>query len=186
MPREIVTSENKEDFDAKKLGIKKRTAIKEKQTHIDINGEKRHVYNSANQRIHDTEEGVKNFYKWFGKSKVVDEQGRPKVVYHGTNADFDKFDQKKQRPGQYGGKGFFFSEDEKVTKNFGDKVMPAYLKAEIGLIEKRKFRQEGQEKEIDHIRPSEDRNIWLVMHPHQIKSAKHNTGDYSEDHNIHK
>jgi hypothetical protein len=31
------------------------------------------------------------FKRWFGDSKVVDEQGRPLVVYHGTNADVEEF-----------------------------------------------------------------------------------------------
>ena len=31
------------------------------------------------------------FRKWFGGSKVVDAQGRPLVVYHGTHRDFDAF-----------------------------------------------------------------------------------------------
>lgn len=36
---------------------------------------------------------TENFRKWFGNSKVVDENGKPLVVYHGTNAsDFDTFD----------------------------------------------------------------------------------------------
>jgi GGDEF domain-containing protein len=33
-----------------------------------------------------------NFVEWFGDSKVVDDQGRPLVVYHGTTADVDAFD----------------------------------------------------------------------------------------------
>lgn len=33
------------------------------------------------------------FRAWFGDSKVVDENGAPLVVYHGTNADFDSFAQ---------------------------------------------------------------------------------------------
>jgi len=32
-----------------------------------------------------------NFKKWFGKSKVVDEKGKPLVVYHGTNAEIEIF-----------------------------------------------------------------------------------------------
>ncbi|MGB2166377.1 MAG: hypothetical protein ACPH3M_04015, partial [Candidatus Puniceispirillales bacterium] len=32
------------------------------------------------------------FKKWFGKSKVVDENGKPLVVYHGTDRNFDSFD----------------------------------------------------------------------------------------------
>lgn len=31
------------------------------------------------------------FKEWFGDSKVVDENGEPMVVYHGTGADFDSF-----------------------------------------------------------------------------------------------
>ncbi len=31
------------------------------------------------------------FKKWFGESKVVDEDGKPLVVYHGTDKDFDAF-----------------------------------------------------------------------------------------------
>jgi hypothetical protein len=37
------------------------------------------------------------FKRWFGKSRVVDEQGKPLVVYHGTNAKkFDSFDTSKE------------------------------------------------------------------------------------------
>jgi hypothetical protein len=32
------------------------------------------------------------FKRWFGDSKVVDDEGKPLVVYHGTTADFDAFD----------------------------------------------------------------------------------------------
>lgn len=32
------------------------------------------------------------FRKWFGKSRVVDSEGKPLVVYHGTAGDFDTFD----------------------------------------------------------------------------------------------
>lgn len=39
--------------------------------------------NSRGQRIHPTDEGVLNFWRWFGDSKVVDEEGRPLVLYRG-------------------------------------------------------------------------------------------------------
>lgn len=32
-------------------------------------------------------DGVSDFKTWFGKSKVVDANGNPKKMYHGTNAD---------------------------------------------------------------------------------------------------
>jgi hypothetical protein len=40
---------------------------------------------------------IKNFkFKaWFGDSKVIDENGNPKVVYHGTAKDFDSFDKRQ-------------------------------------------------------------------------------------------
>lgn len=41
------------------------------------------------------------FKSWFGDSKVVDEQGKPLVVYHGTHDDFDEF----ARPGEFGDAG---------------------------------------------------------------------------------
>lgn len=56
-----------------------------------IDGVERPTTNSNGKPIHSTEEGISNFYKWFGNSKVVDEQGRPLVVYHGTASDFDVF-----------------------------------------------------------------------------------------------
>lgn len=35
---------------------------------------------------------AENFAKWFGDSKVVDADGNPLVVYHGTSESFDQFD----------------------------------------------------------------------------------------------
>ena len=55
------------------------------------------------------------FKKWFGDSKVVDDSGKPLVVYHGTNADFDAFD-KKQLKSKSEIKGFFFA----VRKEFAE------------------------------------------------------------------
>lgn len=51
---------------------------------IDVDGEMKHRHNSNGVPIHHTDEGIKNFHRWFGDSKVIDEHGRPKVFYHGT------------------------------------------------------------------------------------------------------
>ncbi|HEX4843210.1 MAG TPA: LPD38 domain-containing protein [Limnobacter sp.] len=45
------------------------------------------------------------FKRWFGDSKVVDSEGRPLVVYHGTRGDFNEF-----KPSKYDG-GIYFSSD---------------------------------------------------------------------------
>lgn len=53
---------------------------------IEIDGITRPTTNSAGNPIHSTEAGLRNFWKWFGDSKIVDEQGRPLVVYHGSRS----------------------------------------------------------------------------------------------------
>lgn len=59
---------------------------------IVVDGKERTVYNSEGKRINKSAEALRNFWRWFGDSKVVDEQGRPLVVYHGTpSGDFDTF-----------------------------------------------------------------------------------------------
>ena len=40
------------------------------------------------ENITDTPE----FKRWFGKSKIKDANGKPLVLYHGTNAIFNIFD----------------------------------------------------------------------------------------------
>lgn len=59
---------------------------------VEVNGVTRPTTNSNGQRIAQTEEGMRNFWRWFGDSKVVDAEGRPLVVNHATWADFDTFD----------------------------------------------------------------------------------------------
>ena len=51
---------------------------------INIDGKERTVFNSNGDRIAKSEPALRNFWNWFGDSKVVDEQGRPLVVYHGA------------------------------------------------------------------------------------------------------
>ena len=93
------------DFRAGKLGVK--------------NGKMQLAYDLADDEAPLTE--TQAFKNWFGNSKVVDENGNPLVVYHGTNADFDTFDnsvnQSKHR--QVGADlGYFFTDSEKVARRF--------------------------------------------------------------------
>ena len=48
--------------------------------------------NSLGEPISNNEQALQNFWNWFKGSKVVDEQGRPLVVYHGTRSEFSTFD----------------------------------------------------------------------------------------------
>lgn len=70
-------------------------ALEQLPTTIDIGGVSRSTVNSEGQPLAATEEGVRAFWAWFGDSKVVDADGRPLVVYHGTpgnDAIFEFFD----------------------------------------------------------------------------------------------
>ncbi|MCL2017991.1 MAG: hypothetical protein FWG80_04455 [Alphaproteobacteria bacterium] len=66
------------------------------------------------------------FKNWFGDSKVVDETGKPMIVYHGTDATFDTFDDKFFKVGVTG-KGFYFTDSNESGGGFGQNVMPVYL-----------------------------------------------------------
>lgn len=83
---------------------------------IEVDGKQRPATNSNGQPIHATEEGIRNFWRWFGASKVVDSQGRPLVVYHGTPADISTFE--PNRAGEHGARfadAVFFSSDSAVA-----------------------------------------------------------------------
>jgi len=60
---------------------------------IEVDGVQRPTTNSQGQQITPNATTMRAFWRWFGDSKVVDEQGRPIVQYHGTAAevDFDTF-----------------------------------------------------------------------------------------------
>lgn len=55
---------------------------------------------------------TKAFRNWFGNSKVVDEQGQPLVVYHGTGSNFETFD-----PNSFSvDAGIFFTSDRSTAE----------------------------------------------------------------------
>lgn len=63
-------------------------------------------------------------------SKVVDENGEPMVVYHGTNENFNIFDKKKAGSGNdkgLRGKGFYLSPNKKTSEAYGGRVISAYI-----------------------------------------------------------
>lgn len=57
------------------------------------------------------------FKRWFGDSKVVDENGRPLVVYHGTTADFEAF-KPNVRKGEQLGFGIHFAVDSDFAARY--------------------------------------------------------------------
>jgi hypothetical protein len=72
------------------------------------------------------------FKKFFGDSKVVDENGKPLVMYHGTGEDaFNVFDKEKIRENDYDTpfNGFWFSSDRFTSPAMRDpkNTIPVYL-----------------------------------------------------------
>lgn len=105
--------------------------------------------NSLDKPIYPTQEGIDNFWKWFGDSKIKDSKGRPLVVYHGTDKDFNSFDLIKTGNKDQGflSQGFYFTADSETAdayseyweKQIGDdgytpNTMICYLKIENPYI----------------------------------------------------
>lgn len=148
------------------------------------------------------------FKRWFGDSKVVDENGRPLVVYHGTNADFSAFDPSAQgSSGQGSGEpGFFFEASPDNAGRYtrqggGGNVMPVYLSLKNPLIVERtnaKYDYDGSYNRVafanfidDALEAGHDGVIfrdvldrgkrstqYVAFRPEQIKSATGNRGTF--------
>ena len=156
---------------------------------INIDGQERSVFNSNGERIAQSEPALRNFYKWFGDSKVVDKQGRPLVVYHGTSSEFDTFniaESGKNTGTAIYGKGFYFTTNKEIATRWGAKrgepiVMPVYIKLENpNLVEQLKYPKDSQEKGFDGVIAkvwgSNDLEV-VAFEPNQIKSTE-NTGEF--------
>ena len=142
------------------------------------------------------------FKRWFGDwekkpysaSKVVDADGKPLVVYHGTDADFTVF---KSKDGNY---WFSASEDyaeAMAEERGGNRVMPTYLNMrkpyyaklkpsqfsdpnfEAAIIREAKSKGcDGVILENDTSNDLEKDTFYVVFAPTQIKSATENIGTF--------
>lgn len=83
----------------------------------------------------DSQTETPEFKRWFGDSKVVDAEGRPLVVYHGTASEFNVFTR--------GRSGFFFTDDRDAAQAYADynedgdgepRVVDAYLSIKNPLV----------------------------------------------------
>lgn len=149
---------------------------------------------------------TKQFKRWFGDSKVVDEDGKPLVVYHATDADFTVFDREKL--GQYTSEntdneaaiesakvGFWFSENDLREKTGNKKTMEVYLSIEnpmetdlytmLDVLENMtadEYRAELEEEGYDGLivtdQEFDNAKSYVVFKPNQIKSATDNVGTF--------
>jgi DNA repair protein RadC len=146
------------------------------------------------------------FKEWFGSSKVVDENGKPLRVFHGTAADFEAFDKKKLGTATESSDsktGFWFSEHAKRAelaaedaeavsdKGYGANIMPVFLQVNNPLVYDKQIpktpeasakivkdaKAEGHDGVI--FTRGEGGKNYVVFKPTQIKSAVGNTGEFS-------
>lgn len=145
--------------------------------------------NDLNNNLND------NFWKWFGNSKIVDENGNPLICYHGTNNKFNSFN--KSINGHFDA-GIYFTPNYSVGKSYGSKLKSVYLKMENPLwfnrdmpeeLEKAVyFRNKELLKDYDGIIVGFPENGMdfvseiIVFEPNQIKSIDNN-GDWNPNSN---
>ncbi|MGE8446461.1 MAG: PLxRFG domain-containing protein [Comamonas sp.] len=141
------------------------------------------------------------FKRWFGESKVVDGEGEPMVVYHGSPEVFTEFSDEFSGEGDGNtdwGTGFYFASAraaaETYTQGSGN-VMEVYLSiqnpAPRSVVE-RVMDQPGAEMDTEHVRDTLTKMGYdgiiiehkggekeiVAFRPEQIKSAIGNNGDF--------
>lgn len=145
------------------------------------------------------------FKRWFGDSKVVDADGKPLVVYHGTTENFSTFDLKKSYDG-----GLHFGSEAAAGRRLadstgfedapGNRVMQVYLSIKNPKVMADQFDEESWARAIQEAKDQghdgiryqneaefdEDEDTgqptttesWVAFHPEQIKSATGNNGQF--------
>ena len=82
---------------------------------------------------------TKEFKQFFGDSKVVDENGEPLVVYHGTTKDFNEFVIAQKANRTNNPDGFYFTSDATEASDYAKRkdnasVMPVFLNIENPFV----------------------------------------------------
>lgn len=140
-----------------------------------------------------------NFDHWFSSSKVVDADGAPLVVYHGTQRDVSDF--KGRRPRAWAANnvwGTFFTRSAGnasiyANEGVGSNVMPVFLSLQNPYVmpchEWQHFNTESHRQQASELKKQlmkaghdgivDDAGMeFVAFKPSQIKSAIGNTGAY--------
>ena len=164
---------------------------------VTVDGVARSRTNSDGRPLHPTDEGVRNFWRWFGDSAVVDAEGRPLVVYHGTLADFNTFDRGAESNFRYGDSpdsgGIFFARTPEAVEYYlegrrgfekGANVIPSYVSirnpahiedAPRSLAEQARLLHEAEQAGHDGAIIGDQ---IIAFRPEQAKSATGNRGTF--------
>ncbi|CAB4159591.1 Zeta toxin domain containing protein [uncultured Caudovirales phage] len=135
-----------------------------------------------------------NFKRWFGDSKVVDDNGDPLVVYHATTSDIGAFSLRKSRGGFYftpSAKDAYPSQRGTMSSDRGLNVMPVYLSIKNPFVTSdpkdwHALDAAGRKRieKLGHdgvVVANSDGSVreYVAFDPTQIKSATGNTGEFS-------
>ena len=74
--------------------------------------------NALGNPIHTTEQGIENFWKWFGDSVMKNRKGQPCVFYHGSSYAFDRFIPQRIIGQLKGDDAVFFSTKKQFSIDF--------------------------------------------------------------------
>jgi 2'-5' RNA ligase/GNAT superfamily N-acetyltransferase len=97
---------------------------------------------------------TKAFKSWFANSQVVDDDGNPMIVYHGTTHEISEFDPNVGHEENHYGKGMYFTDSKlDAAANYATEVGPD-LTQRIGLRAEQIFN--GLQEEWDAEHPGED------------------------------
>jgi hypothetical protein len=141
---------------------------------------------------------TKEFREWFGDSKVVDADGKPLVVYHGTTSpkDFGKFRTPAYFTSSPDGARLFGEDaalqgvaDENEDLVIGSRIMPVYLSIKNPMVvsgfgefaewtarDRTKAEKNGYDG-LQVVMPDGEQ-LWMAFRPEQIKSAIGNRGTF--------
>jgi hypothetical protein len=169
---------------------------------IVVDGKNRHTRNSNGQLIYSTIDGINNFWKWFGNSKVVDANGDPRLMVHASpSGDIKTFKEAKDGiwfapadntteadiVASYDtGRGYIENpnEDEFPSVAVGSTFYPVYVRIKnpapldhpgvvSGYPAVERLKKEGFDGVI-----YED-GTTVAFHPTQIKSVIGNNGEFN-------
>lgn len=77
-------------------------------------------FSLSSQGIDNKQTETETFKRWFGGSKVVNDDGSPKVMYRGDPNDIEVFDRKKSKASNLYGRGFYFTDSDTHAKQYGE------------------------------------------------------------------
>ncbi len=118
---------------------------------------------------------TENFQRWFKNSKVVDAEGKPLVVYHGTRRPFNEFSPSRPRGAPGNPEGVYFTADKGVAEEYAQDADGAWDEKSRIVSAYIKIENDADGKIIDSAYRGRE---YVVFKPENIKSATGNRGTF--------